>query len=288
MAAVMTSVFISYRRDDSAGDAGRLADALEARFGKARVFRDVEDIPAGEDFARAIDRALAQADTLLVVIGREWLTASNSAGRRRLDDPQDFVRLEIESALAHGIRVLPILMRGAAMPVADELPESLRPLTRIQAHELSDSRWDYDVRRLVEVLEGHSGGGGPLHKHRRLVLAAVAALVIAAGGYAWWRRTPDVSGVWYLANGNVWAVTQDGDRLTIEETHHESREVWRKGVATLHGRRVEVELDLVFERGLRYAGELQLAGDAATMTGSIALERKGLVEPVALTRQPRR
>lgn len=283
----MTSIFISYRRDDSAGEAGRLADALEARFGKERVFRDVEDIRAGEDFARVIDRALAQADTLLVVIGREWLTAGAAAGQRRLNDPQDFVRLEVESALAHGIRVLPVLMRGAVMPAAGELPESLQPLTRIQAHELSDSRWDYDVRRLIEILDSRSGWRGSVRRHRRLALVTIAALAIAAGGYAWWRQTPDVSGVWNLVNGNVWTVTQDGDRLTIEETHHESREVWRKGVATVRGRRVEVELDLVFERGYHFIGELQLAGNAMTMTGSITLERNGLVEPIALTRQAR-
>lgn len=234
-----------------------------------------------------IDRALAQADTLLVVIGREWLTAGAAAGQRRLNDPQDFVRLEVESALAHGIRVLPVLMRGAVMPAAGELPESLQPLTRIQAHELSDSRWDYDVRRLIEILDSRSGWRGSVRRHRRLALVTIAALAIAAGGYAWWRQTPDVSGVWNLVNGNVWTVTQDGDRLTIEETHHESREVWRKGVATVRGRRVEVELDLVFERGYHFIGELQLAGNAMTMTGSITLERNGLVEPIALTRQAR-
>lgn len=109
----MPSVFISYRRDDSAGEAGRLADTLEARFGRERVFRDVEDIPAGQDFAREIDRTLARTDTLLVIIGREWLAVKDASGRRRLDDTQDFVRLEIAAALAHGIRVLSVLVRGA-------------------------------------------------------------------------------------------------------------------------------------------------------------------------------
>lgn len=283
----MASVFISYRRDDSAGEAGRLADALEARFGKERVFRDVEDIPAGEDFARAIDRALAKADTLLVVIGREWLAVRSAAGQRRLDDTQDFVRLEVESALAHELRVLPVLVRGTPMPATDELPESLRPLARIQAHELSDSRWDYDVRKLVDLLEQGSGWQSSMRKYRRSVLAAAAALALIVGTFVWWTRPPDVSGVWHLANGNVWAVTQDGDRLTIEETHRESREVWRKGVATLRGKVLEVELDLVFQRDHHYKGDLHVAGNGATLTGAITLQRDGRTEPMTLTRQSR-
>lgn len=283
----MPSVFISYRRDDSAGEAGRLADALEARFGKERVWRDVEDIPAGEDFAREIDRALAKADTLLVVIGREWLAVHSTTGQRRLDDTQDFVRLEIESAFAHDIRVLPVLVRGTPMPAPDELPESLRPLARIQACELSDSRWDYDVGKLIELLADERGWRAALRKHRRLALVAVATLLVVAGMFVWSTRPQDVSGVWHLANGNVWTVTQDGDRLGIEETHRDSREVWKKGVAALRGKRVEVELDHVFERGYHYTGELQLGDNAATMTGTITLQRDGRKEPITLTRQAR-
>ncbi len=283
----MPSVFISYRRDDSAGEAGRLADALEARFGKERVWRDVEDIPAGEDFAHEIDRALAKADTLLVVIGREWLAVHKATGQRRLDDTQDFVRLEIESALAHGIRVLPVLVRGTPMPAPDELPESLRPLARIQAYELSDSRWDYDVRRLIELLGHERGWQAAVRKRWRLALVVVALLALAAGMFAWSTRPQDVSGVWHLANGNVWTVTQDGDRLNIDETHRDSHEVWKKGVAVLRGKRVEVELDLVFERGHHYTGELQIGDNAATMTGTLTLQRDGRAEPITLTRQAR-
>lgn len=283
----MPSVFISYRRDDSAGEAGRLADALEARFGKVRVWRDVEDIPAGEDFAREIDRALARADTLLLIIGREWLSVRNAAGQRRLDDARDFVRLEIESALGHGMRIVPVLVRGTPMPAPAELPESLRPLARIQAQELSDSRWDYDVGRLIELLEHGRGWHAAVRKHRRLALGAVAVVAVIAGTFHWSARSHDLSGVWHLANGNVWAVTQIGNHLSIEETHHDSREVWRKGVGVVHGKRVEIELDLVFERGYHYTGELLVGDNAATMTGRISLQRDGREEPMTLTRQPR-
>jgi hypothetical protein len=283
----MSSVFISYRRDDSAGEAGRLADALEARFGDQRVFRDVEDIPAGEDFAQAIDLALVKADTLLVVIGRKWLESRDAAGKRRLENPQDFVRLEIESALRHGIRVVPVLVQGTAAPSASELPESLRPLARIQAHELSDSRWQYDVVRLVDLLEQVAGSPNVARRKRlALVLAALAVLAVAAGLLVWSTRPMDVSGVWHLPNGNFWVVMQDGDHLRIEETHRDSREVWKRGTGTLRGKRLEVQLDLVFSRGYHYAGDLQLAGDGATMTGSLRLQSNGGTELLTLTRQP--
>jgi hypothetical protein len=173
------------------------------------------------------------------------------------------------------------------MPAADELPESLQPLARIQAHELSDSRWDYDVRQLIGLLEQGRGWQTALRKHRRVALAVAVGLALIAGFFVWSTRPPDVSGVWHLANGNVWAVTQDGDRLTIEETHRESREVWRKGVATLRGKVLEVELDLVFQRDYHYAGELQVAGNGATLTGAITLQRDGRREPMTLTRQSR-
>jgi len=283
----MLSVFISYRRDDSAGEAGRLADALEARFGNERVFRDVEDIPAGEDFARVIDQALGRATTLLVLIGRKWLDARNESGKRRLEVPQDFVRLEIESALRQGIRVLPVLVQGATMPSPEQLPETMRPFSRIQALELSDSRWDYDVGTLIRTLKGGPGILG-LGSGKRLRLALVVALVLAAaiGLRVWVTRPPDLSGIWHLANGNTWVVTQDGNHLNIEETHRVSHEVWKKGAGELRGNTITLQLDVVFERGYRYAAELRLVGDGKTMTGSIMLQPSGRTESLTLTRTP--
>jgi len=283
----MLSLFISYRRDDSAGEAGRLADVLEARFGSDRVFRDVEDIPAGEDFMHVIDQALGRATTLLVVIGRNWLDVANESGKRRLDDPRDFVRLEIESALERGVRVLPVLVQGAAMPSPDQLPEALRPLARIQAHELNDSHWDYDVGKLIRTLRG---GPGVLdlgsRKRLRLTLAVVAVLAAAIGLLVWSNRPPDLSGMWHLTDGNTWAVTQDGSHLSIEETHRESREVWMKGTGELRGKAIEIRLDLVFQRGYHYSGELRLVSDGKTMTGSITLQPSGRPESLTLTRTP--
>jgi len=148
----MAEIFLSYRRDDSTSATGRLADALEAHFGDDRVFRDRE-IAAGENFVEAIRRSVESATVVLVVVGRRWLGASDDAGRRRLDDPADFVRLEIELALAARAAVVPVLVEAATMPAAADLPRSLADFSRCQAVELSDSRWRYDVDRLIEMLQ---------------------------------------------------------------------------------------------------------------------------------------
>jgi hypothetical protein len=286
----MTSVFVSYRRDDSAGEAGRLADALSSRFGSDRVFRDVEDIPAGSDFAGVIDQALAGADILLVVIGRGWLDARHASGVRRLEDPQDFVRLEIESALRRGIRIVPVLVQGAAIPAIDRLPESLRPMLRFQAHELSESRWSYDVARLIVMIGGpRIEPGTPAPRRPKLALAAgaLAALVLAAVA-AWFllrpSPPPDVSGLWHLPNGSFWVVTQDDRRLTIEETHYESREVWKRGTGELTEEGIDFELDLVFQEGHHFSGHLVLTGEGTVMTGTVTRQPDGRSEPLTLTR----
>lgn len=148
----MSGVFISYRRDDQAGFAGRLADALEARFGADNVFRDIEDIHPGEDFVSVIDAQLESVDAMLVLIGPAWLTASRDGGRR-LDEPDDFVRMEIEAGLKSGKAMFPVLLGGAAMPAEKDLPPSIAALARRQALTLSDAGWTADVARLVAVLE---------------------------------------------------------------------------------------------------------------------------------------
>ena len=148
----MNGIFISYRRDDAAGYAGRLYDRLAAHFGSERVFMDVQGIEPGVDFFDAIERALGSCEILIVLIGKDWL-ATDSAGRRRLDDPADFVRLETVTALSRGIRVVPVLVEGAQMPRADQLPPDLLPLARRQAVELSHKQWDATGADLIRTLE---------------------------------------------------------------------------------------------------------------------------------------
>lgn len=147
----MGTIFISYRRDDSGGHTGRLFDALSDRFGGTNVFRDIDDLEPGVDFVDALDKALDQCDVLLVIIGHGWSTATGMAGRR-LEQPDDFVRMEVAKALERNVRVIPVLVAGATMPTTNELPENLRLLARRNAIELSDTRWDYDVGRLGDTL----------------------------------------------------------------------------------------------------------------------------------------
>ena len=169
MPAASSRVFISYRREETAYPAGWLYDRLDERFGDAQVFKDVDSIPLGDDFVAAITTAVGSCDVLLALIGDKWLTISDERGRRRLDDPHDFVRLEIEAALARNVRVIPVLVDGARMPRADELPDSLAGLVRRQALELSPSRFDSDTNRLARVLastlaEVRAAAQGPDHR----------------------------------------------------------------------------------------------------------------------------
>ena len=146
-------IFISYRRDDSAGYAGRLFDFLAARFGSENVFMDIDTIEPGDDFRKVIANAVKTCDVVLVMIGRQWLTISGPDGQRRLDDPGDWVRVEIATALANpDVRVIPVLVRGASMPREHELPEDLKELAWRNAHELSDSRFQHDAGKLVRAV----------------------------------------------------------------------------------------------------------------------------------------
>ncbi len=154
----MASIFLSYRRDDRPGFAGRLSEALEAAFGPDTVFRDVDDIRPGQDFVDAIEAQLRSVGVVLVMIGPAWLEVG-ADGRRRLDDPEDFVRMEVRAALDSGKPVIPVLVSGAAMPAEKDLPEVLLPMARRQAFILSDAGWKDDVARLVADIRPLIGTG---------------------------------------------------------------------------------------------------------------------------------
>jgi formylglycine-generating enzyme required for sulfatase activity len=145
-------IFLSYRRDDSGGYAGRLFDRLSQHFGRDNLFMDIATIDPGLDFVKAIQDAVGSCDVLLAVIGRQWLTSTDPLGHRRLDNPEDFVRLEITTALERRIRVIPVLVGGASMPRSAELPDVLQPLTRRQALAVGD-HFHPDVDRLIATLE---------------------------------------------------------------------------------------------------------------------------------------
>jgi ABC-type amino acid transport substrate-binding protein len=150
--AALGRIFISYRREETAFAAGWLFDRLADRFGKGQIFKDVDNIEPGDDFVDVITAAVGSCDVLLALIGPEWLTITDDQGRRRLDSAGDFVRLEIEAALSRKVLVIPILVDGATMPGADQLPPSLAMLSRRHALELSPSQFDFDTSRLLKVL----------------------------------------------------------------------------------------------------------------------------------------
>lgn len=215
----MSGIFVSYRRDDTAGHAGRLYDLLRAHFGADQVFMDVDAILPGQDFARVLSESVASCDALLAIIGRTWLTIRNDAGTRRLDDPTDYVRLEIAAALERGIPVVPVLMQGAAMPREVDLPPALAPLARFQALSVSDERFHAEAEDLVRALEAvtatstqagaakNKGIGAPVRARRRGLIAGALVLAGLAGAAVIWtmprRRRPvvplksaDLTGRW--------------------------------------------------------------------------------------------
>ena len=150
----MPAIFISYRRDDAEGEAGRLFDDLTAKFGADSIFMDVMDIKPGRDFRKVIDENVSSCGVLLAMIGKGWINATDEAGRRRLDDPQDFVRLETVSALKRDIPVIPVLVHGASMPLAEQLPEELKELAYRKAVELTHARWESDIEPIVSAWKG--------------------------------------------------------------------------------------------------------------------------------------
>jgi uncharacterized membrane protein YhaH (DUF805 family) len=146
-------IFINYRRGDSQGSAGRLFDRLLHHFKREQIFIDVDAIEPGVDFIASLDKQVSNCSAFVAVIGPGWLNATNADGRRRLDDPCDNVRVEIESALKRDIRVIPVLVDGASMPRPSDLPSSLQPLSRRNAVEIAHHRFAADCDHLAVAIK---------------------------------------------------------------------------------------------------------------------------------------
>jgi hypothetical protein len=150
----MPVIFISYRRSDSQDVTGRICDRLVAKFTKKEVFRDVDNIPIGISFAMHLQQMLGKSGVVLVIIGPSWLTATDEQGRRRLDDPNDFVRVEVETALRANVPVVPVLVSNARMPLASELPKSIRKLVSRQGSKVRpDPDFNNDIGRLFSEIQ---------------------------------------------------------------------------------------------------------------------------------------
>jgi hypothetical protein len=248
----MRAIFISYRREDAEGQAGRLFDDLIGHFGEDTVFMDVAGIEPGRDFRRVIDEHVASCGVLLAIIGKSWIDAKDEAGQRRLDDPMDFVRLETASALKRDIPVVPVLVHGARMPRADQLPTDLAELAFRNGVELTHARWDSDVQVLIKALSPyvtslHQGIGGTPEtaaapgrsapkidngatsppaepaggkNSRTIVALSLTAIVLAAGGYWTYRNAAEKAEPDRISEQEI-AVTvkakaADSDRLAQE------------------------------------------------------------------------
>jgi hypothetical protein len=191
------NVYISYRRGDSAGSTGRLAEALRTHFGTDRVFMDVDTIRLGDDFQAAIENKLETCDVLIAVVGRSWLTAADERGLRRLDNPEDWVRIEIEAALNRDVPVVPVLVEKAEIPDAGELPDALRALARRNAIELRHEAWGRDVDKLVaglkEIAHYEGAPSARTGEHRRQEMLAqveFSRIAIANQSADWYEYEP--------------------------------------------------------------------------------------------------
>jgi formylglycine-generating enzyme required for sulfatase activity len=173
----MATVFINYRRDVCAGEARALFNELRQKLGEASVFMDVDSIALGRDFRSALQKTLASCDLMLVLIGRNWTEVKDEKGRTRLDDPTDFVRLEIETALKRDIVVTPVLVQGAHMPAAERLPPEMRDLVYRNGFELSHGRWESDLAEMMHRLNlGPPMGDGAVMPSASVDAAPIAAI----------------------------------------------------------------------------------------------------------------
>ena len=182
----MAGIFINYRRDDAPGVAGRLFDRLSKNFSPREIFMDVDAMRPGLDFVKQLDEQVSKCDVVLAVIGPGWLNAVDEKGRRKLDLPRDYVRIELASALRREIPVIPLLVNGTAMPFEEDLPEELKSLPNRHALELRHTRFAADSDAVIRALNDIMPRRGRL---RRITQGVAAALVLLslAGGVGWWR-----------------------------------------------------------------------------------------------------
>ena len=255
----MPRIFVSYRREDTSGHAGRLYDVLAARFGTANVFMDVDTIGVGTDFLAAIDDALGASDVCLVLIGRNWLSP-------RLEEPTDYVRLEVERALASDVRVVPVCVQGAAIPAAEALPGPMAALALRQGTELRDASWRDDTDRLVRQLAGETGRRRLTGKQKVALGAGVlAAAGIAAGlGIAFSGGSSPASG----ANG-TWKPSTPAEQRFLAAVPAAIRPSCKRYDAGPAAAPVTLECE-----GARATVDYSLFDDAATLNGWYVQQRE--------------
>ena len=260
----MGSVFISYRRQTAAGEARALFNDLVARLGPNAVFMDVDSISLGRDFRNAIQKTLASCDLVLVLIDKEWAAVKDDKGQIRLENPNDYVRMEIEAALKRDIAVTPVLVKGAQMPAAKDLPAEIRDLAYRNGFELSHGRWDSDVREMIRRLnlaaperagQLETDRSAPLQKRPRvpsarwLIGISIAIAVALASGYVAITKLPlpvaesppcDLTGDW-ISRDARYSLTQTGTSVAFR---YQTKTVdhWGNGLYDKDGRHIILNL----------------------------------------------
>jgi TIR domain len=190
--AMAGKIFINYRREDSIATAGRLYDRLAQVFGHGSLFIDVDHIPAGVDFVTYLNSQVAECDVFLAVIGPNWLEAKDESGVHRIDKPDDLVAIEITAALARSIRVIPVLIDGARLPKASDLPEPLKPLVRRNAVEIRHGHFGRDADALTDKVREALGGKAAKFSRWRMWArgSAIVAVLLLIGWGGYWVLAP--------------------------------------------------------------------------------------------------
>jgi hypothetical protein len=278
----MASVFLSYRREDSRADAGRLYDRLSAAFGAENVFMDVDDIVAGDNFVERMKQTLDQCDVLLLVIGPRWHSITDAEGRPRLASPADFVRLEVQTALERDIPLIPVLVGGAAMPTRADVPSQLADVVLRQAIQISDARFHEDADRLIEAIRRVTRARlrRPLWRRPATLAMAIGVAAIVAAVAVYIRESGDRAPPLRSAPATLSAA--EAKAMIAEKDFHEAQ--WNasaRGVEHAYTTRVggdavmiaDGATGLVWEKG--GSGRPLSYGDALARVNEMSVQRFG-------------
>jgi hypothetical protein len=299
----MTTIFISYRQNDSPGDCRQLCERLQASFGHDSVFFDIQNIRPGDNWWTVVRERIRSCDVLLVPIGQNWLSIADKKGRRRLDDPRDPLRMEIGLALKEKIRTIPVLVEGASMPEADQLPDDIRDLADLSSCELRHRSFLRDVDELIAELGGSAAtspakpdAGDEFLSALGKSFAAKLGERLAGGGApsappvqapaqpAFTPQAINLTGTWQSTNGAVHAVWQQGNMITIE-TRNQFGVVVGQAQGTLNGNQLYIVYNVTYQPPYVVRGEARcvVSPDGMHISGQSMDQAVGM-QPVQLRR----